>query len=417
MRKIVFFTLFCFAFFCEYSVDNKIVSSINEETTDDADTNSDLGNENVSINYSNFIKGYYNTSRIITGSKEFILVDGVTNTILLCKNEKQKMYPSSMTKMMTLYVLFDYLDSGKLKLGDVFNVSNYAHNKQGSKMFLASGEKVSINDLINGIVVVSGNDAAITVAENIAGSETAFKDLMQEYASELGMKDSHFNNCTGWPDQDHFSSAYDIMLLAINLWKKFPTFNDRFSQKKFSHNGIKQSTYNDLMLRNKNVDGIKTGHTDAGGYGIAATYRCTSDPKRRLFLVINGAKNEKERREDALRLFTFAERNFGNYVLFKKHQKIKDMIVVNGTEKSVGAELHEDIVMSLDRKFLNKIKCYITYNRPLQNVKKGDKIGVLKIQLDNESNTYDLYADKTIEKANIFVRFVNGIKYILLGEI
>ena len=132
--------------------------------------------------------------------------------------------------------------------------------------------------------------------------------------------------------------------------------------------------------------------------------------------MINGAKNEKERREDALRLFTFAERNFGNYVLFKKRQKIKDMIVVNGTEKSVGAELHEDIVMSLDRKFLNKIKCYVTYNRPLQNVKKGDKIGILKIQLDNELNIYDLYADKTIEKANIFVRFVNGIKYILLGE-
>ena len=413
MRKILFFTLLCNLLMCDCSVEDKIVTSDDEITTDNINTNCG----HVSINYSDFIKNYYNTSKITTGAKEFILVDGVTNTVLLCKNEKQKMYPSSMTKMMTLYILFDYIDSGKLKLNDEFSVSNYAHNKQGSKMFLSSGEKVSVDDLINGIIVVSGNDAAITVAENISGSEMAFKDLMQDYAKEIGMQNSHFNNCTGWPDEEHFSSAYDIMLLAMNLWQKFPLFNSRFAQKKFAHNGITQTTYNDLMFKNKNVDGIKTGHTDAGGYGVAATYKCPSNPKRRLFLVINGTKNEKERREEALHLFTFAERNFGNYVLFKKHQKVKDIAVVNGTEKFVGAELNEDIVLSLDRKLLNKIKCYIVYNRPLQDVKKGDKIATLQIKLDNEMKSYDLYADKTIDQTNIFMRFINGIRYILFGDI
>lgn len=372
---------------------------------------------NSYIKFSEFLKKYYDTNKVPVGVKEFVLVDGTTNTVLLCNHEKSKMFPSSMTKMITLYILFDYIASGKIGLDSVFTVSEHAHQQQGSKMFLASGEKVEVNDLINGIAIVSGNDAAMTVAENIAGSEEGFKVLMDEYIAKLGLKNTLFQNCTGWPHEEHYSSACDILVLAMRLWRDFPQFNRRFSQTKFEHNNIKQNTYNDLLLHHKNIDGIKTGHTEAGGYGIAITYRCVTNPARRLFIVVNGAKNEKERREDVFRLLSFAERTFGNYQLFQKGRSIKSIPVLNGVEKSVGVVLNDDVVLSLDKGSLSKIKCTVTYNHPINSVVKGEKIAVLSVKIGSAEKKYDLYADRTIREASIFTRFYNNIRYILFGKV
>jgi len=406
MKKSILFCLLLSSFFCSEVIESEPVSF-------------EIGDENKKqeVKFSEFLTRYYNTNKVVVGVKEYILIDATTNTVLLSKNEKKKMYPSSMTKMMTLYILFDHIDSGKLKIDDIFTVSENAHRKQGSKMFLASGEQVSVNDLISGIIVVSGNDAALTVAENIAGSEEAFKTIIDEYLAKLGMRDTVFQNCTGWPNPDHFSSAHDIALLAMRLWKDFPQFNRRFSQTKFSHNNIKQRTFNDLLFHNKNIDGIKTGHTDAGGYGVAVTYRCMSNPDRRFFVVVNGARNEKERREDVMRLLSFAERNFGNYRLFQKDQIVKNIPLLNGVEKEVGAVLKDDIILSLDKADANKIRCFVTYDTPMNHIQKGEKIAELAVRIGNTEKKYNLYANRTVEEANIFIRCYNNIKYILFGNL
>jgi len=405
MKKSLLFCLFISSLSCLEVIESEPVSFAIKDD-----------NKNKCVKFSEFLTRYYNTSKVVVGVKEYILIDATTNTVLLSKNDKKKMYPSSMTKMMTLYILFDYIDSGKLKLDDVFTVSDRAHGKQGSKMFLASGEQVSVDELINGIIVVSGNDAALTVAENIAGSEEGFKTIIDEYLVKLGMHDTVFQNCTGWPNPDHFSSAYDMVLLAMKLWNDFPQFNSRFSQTKFSHNNIKQRTFNDLLFHNKNIEGIKTGHTEAGGYGVAVTYKCASNPERRFFVVVNGARSEKERREDVLRLLSFAERNFGNYKLFQKDQIVKNIPLLNGVEKDVGAVLKEDIILSLDKSDANKITCSVTYKTPMNKVQKGDKIADLSVRIGNEEKKYNLYANRTVEEANIFIRCYNNIKYILFGK-
>lgn len=352
-----------------------------------------------------------------TKASEAILIDAETKTILYTKNAYKKFFPSSMTKMMTLYILFSSIRDGKCSLDSLFEVSHYAHKAPGSKMFLATGEKVTVNELINGIAIVSGNDASITVAENLVGSEEAFADFMMYEAERLGMNSTQFKNCTGLPNQEHFSSAYDIALLAVNLWYHFPEFQKRYSQTKFSHNEISQPTFNTLLFKKIGVDGIKTGHTDAGGYGVAVTAVDPYNKNKRYFLVINGCKSVKERTEEATRLLAFATRNFDNYKLFEKNQIVGYAKVVNGSQKFLPLYTKNAINISLEKSSFKKIKKSIIYTGPvIPPVQKDSNIGILRISVDGKFIDYPLFASDSVRKVNIFKRIFNNLKYILFGE-
>lgn len=465
MKRFTFIILLSCTFVsAEYYINNGKLVSVNDKKDDDAsedkcddsvenNKNSDeiTTNKNESISDSDESKNEFNTSDIgsknaenkkvvqnenvqpiklfkspliqsdnvlfCTKAAEVILIDAETKTILYTKNAYQNFFPSSMTKMMTLYILFSNIRDKKCSLNSVFEVSNYAHKAPGSKMFLASGEKVTVNELINGIAIVSGNDASITVAENLIGSEEAFADLMMYEAKRLGMNNSEFKNCTGLPNPEHFSSAYDIAILAINLWYHFPEFQKRYSQTKFTHNDISQPTFNTLLFKKIGVDGIKTGHTDAGGYGVAVTAVDRYNENKRFFLVINGCKSVKERTEEATRLLAFASRNFDNYKLFEKNQTVGYARVINGSQKFLPLYIKDDINISLEKSSFKILKKCIIYKNPvISPIQKGEKVGVLRISVGKKFIDYPLYALDTVQQVNVLKRIFNNLRYILFGE-
>lgn len=464
MKRFTFIILLsCTFVYAEYSINNGKLVSVNDDKKDDSDekkcddvennedTNSATTQNDTSTSEDNESKDQFNTigidsdnsegNKIVqsdsmppiklfkspliqsdnvlfsTKAAEVILIDAETKTILYTKNAYQKFFPSSMTKMMTLYILFSNIRDRKCSLDSVFEVSNYAHKAPGSKMFLASGEKVTVNELINGITIVSGNDASITVAENLVGSEDAFADFMIDEAKRLGMNSSQFKNCTGLPNSEHFSSAYDIAVLAINLWYHFPEFQKRYSQTKFTHNEISQPTFNTLLFKKIGVEGIKTGHTDAGGYGVAVTAVDRYNRNKRFFLVINGCKSVKERTEEATRLLAFASRNFDNYKLFEKNQTVGYAKVVNGSQKILPLYVKDDVNISLEKSSFKILKKSIIYKSPiLPPVQKDDEIGILRISVGGNFIDYPLYALDTVRKINIFKRMFNNLRYILFGE-
>ena len=204
-----------------------------------------------------------------TSARQTVVIDLQTGATLFDKDANTAMYPASMTKMMTAYLLFERLKNGGLTLEDTFPVSEKAWRKGGSKMFVKVGDRVQIEDLIRGIVVQSGNDATIVVAEGVAGSESAFAELMTRKASELGMTDTTFRNASGWPDPNHVTTARDLAILAISTIRNFPVFYKYYSEKSFSYAGIKQGNRNSLLYKGVGADGLKTGYTEASGYGLA----------------------------------------------------------------------------------------------------------------------------------------------------
>jgi D-alanyl-D-alanine carboxypeptidase (penicillin-binding protein 5/6) len=238
-----------------------------------------------------------------TKAKQAILVDLTTHTVLLDKNADERMPPSSMSKLMTTYMIFDGLRNGSLELSDKLRVSEKAWRKGGSKMFVELGKQIALEDLLRGIIIQSGNDACIVVAEHLAGSEEAFANMMNEKAKEIGLVGSNFVNATGWPDPEHYMTARDLYVLALHIMAEFPQYYPFYSEKSFTYHNIKQPNRNVLLHRNLGVDGMKTGHTQAAGYGIVVSAK--NDEGRRLLLVINGMESERERADEAARLIPY----------------------------------------------------------------------------------------------------------------
>ncbi|MBN9543690.1 MAG: D-alanyl-D-alanine carboxypeptidase, partial [Alphaproteobacteria bacterium] len=227
----------------------------------------------------------FNAFALETKAPHAILVDYDTDTVIFEKEADVPTVPSSMSKLMTVYVIFDKLKKGELKLNERFLVSENAWRKQGSKMFLHVGSSVTLEDLIKGIIIQSGNDACITAAEGIAGTEEEFVNILNEKAKELGLTNSHFVNSTGWPDDNHKMSMRDLSILSKHLINDFPEYYSYFAEREFVYNNIKQQNRNLSLNRFNGVDGLKTGHTDAGGYGIAMS---AQQKNRRLIVVVNG---------------------------------------------------------------------------------------------------------------------------------
>lgn len=350
-----------------------------------------------------------------TKAKQAILIEDKTGTVLLEKNADMRMPTSSMSKVMTIYMVFQALKEGRISLNDKFSVSEKAWKKGGSKMFVKFGDKVKVDDLLQGVIVQSGNDATIVLAEGISGTEDVFASAMTAEAQALGMKNSNFVNASGWPDKNHYSTARDFAILAKRIIHDFPEYYHYFSEKEFTYNGIKQRNRNALLFRNMGVDGIKTGHTEAAGYGLMASAVRNG---RRLILVVNGLANEKERADEPARLFEWGFRAFDNYDILKASDKVAEAPVWLGIADNVPLVIKDDITLTLLKADKDKIKLTVSFDGPLPApVKKGEEVGILKIEIPNfETKKYPVYTGSSVSELGVFPRTIKKAKQLLFGK-
>lgn len=335
-----------------------------------------------------------------------LLMDASTGHIMFEKEADIPMPPASMSKLMTAYIIFENLKSGKITLEDEFIVSENAWKKGGAKsggstMFLSPNEKVKVKDLLRGIIVQSGNDACIVAAENLAGTEEAFASLMTEKAKELGLKNSTFKNATGLPDPEHKMSAKDLAKLAQILIQRFPEYYSIYSEKSFTYNGIKQGNRNPLLYTITGADGLKTGHTETSGYGLTGSVKTPEG--RRLILVINGLKSMRERQSEAQKLMNWGLMGFENVLLIKKGQPIEKIPVWLGKQEEVEVVAANSFTATQPKgsKNMNNIK--VVYDSPVMApIQKGQKLGSLIIQSDSGEQFVDLIADQSVEKVGYF---------------
>ena len=313
---------------------------------------------------------------IDTSAKYAFAMDFNTGATLLDKDSDVPMPPSSMTKLMTAYIVYGMLKSGRLQLTQELPVSEKAWRMQGSKMFVPLNGTVKVEDLIRGMIVQSGNDACIVLAEGIAGSETQFVDLMNRKAKDMGLKVSTFRNCTGWPDANQVMSCRDIATVARNLINDFPEYYKYDNEKSFKYNNISQENRNPLVQKGIS-DGLKTGHTEAGGYGLAAS---TQRGGRRVVLVLNGMGSMHERAEEGERLMEWTFREYENVTLFTAGDTVENAKVWLGTSKTVPLVGGRDLVMTMPRQWRNSAKISVEYPSPLPApINRGDVLGKISV--------------------------------------
>ena len=356
-----------------------------------------------------------NSSALETLGKQVILIDATTGAILFSKNPDERMTPSSMSKIMTIYKLFERLKDGELSLTDKFSVSEKAWRKQGSKMFVAVNSRVTIEDLIRGIIVQSGNDATIVVAEGLSGSEGAFADEMNETAKQLNMTHTNFINASGWPDPDHETTARDLAKLTVATVKNFPDLYRYYGEKTFTYNGIKQGNRNPAIYRNIGADGLKTGHTEVGGYGLTVS---AIRKNRRLILVINGLPTKKSRAVESERILDWGFREFNNYALFKAGETVTEAQIWMGEHGSVPLLIERDLIITLSRKVRRGMKVKVAMETPAPApVKKGDVLATLKVELPGRPTMkIPLVSGADIGQLGVFSRLGAAVEYVLWGE-
>ena len=303
-------------------------------------------------------------------------LDFNTGASLLQKAADDQMPPSSMTKLMTIYLVYDRLKQGKLKLDDQLLVSEKAWKMGGSKMFVQVGTQVPVEDLIRGVIVDSGNDACIVFAEAISGSEEQFAELMNQKAKELGLTNSFFKNSTGWPDPEQHMSCRDIATLARRIIRDFPEYYHYDSEKTFKYNNIEQGNRNPLVQKGT-ADGLKTGHTEAGGYGLAAS---TKRGERRVILVLNGLDTMHQRAEEGERLMDWAFANFEDVTLFTAGDVVERAPVWLGTSPTVPLVGGRDLIVTMPRNWRKNASVKVNYDSPIRApVEKGTTLGKLMI--------------------------------------
>ena len=348
-------------------------------------------------------------STLETAASHMILLDYNSGTVLADKASSARMYPSSMTKMMTLYIIFDRLKQGSVSLESQFTVSENAWKMQGSKMFVPLGATIPLSELIQGISVQSGNDACVTAAEGIAGSEMAFAQIMNETAKKLGMKDSNFVDSSGWPNANHYTTAHDLALLSVALIRDFPEYYHYFSQAEFTYHGIRQFNRNLLLKDNLGVDGLKTGHTEAAGYGIALSAKELATG-RRLVLVINGLDSEAARAEVGKELLTWGFRNFEELQLATPGKVLANAKVYAGEKETVGLTVKDPVVLSIGRMGKEKISMTANYKGPLSApITAGQEVGKLVITLPNgATKEAPLVTTEAVERKGFFGRAAAG---------
>jgi len=350
-----------------------------------------------------------------TLAKQAIVVDYETGAVLMAKNADEKMPTSSMSKVLTMYLVFDAIQKGKLALDQSLPVSEKAWRIQGSKMFVALGSMVKVDDLIHGVIIQSGNDATVVLAEGLTGTEEAFAEALNKKAQELGMKDSHFMNASGWPDPNHYSTCRDLATLARAIINNYPEGFKVYSQKDFTYNGIKQGNRNPLLYRNIGADGLKTGHTEDGGYGLIGT---GVENGRRVIIVMNGMSSMNERAEESAKLLEWSMRRFENKTLAKGGVALDQAPVALGVAPSVPLVLAQDVRMTFPKLTHDAVKLQAVYKGPLTApVKKGQEVGKLVITVAGmEPLERPLLAGADVPELGFFAKTFAKIPYLFGGK-
>ena len=354
---------------------------------------------NINISYSSFID---------TEAETAIIIDGDTGQILFEKNKDIKTYPASMTKIMTVLIIFEKLKNGTLQLDDKFTVSEKAwKEREGSSMFVEVGKEIRVEDLLRGIIIQSGNDACIVVAEEIAGSEEAFAIIMNDLARDIGLMNTNFTNSTGMFHEDNYSTVYDIALLSRYLINKFPNYYHLFAETEFEWSGIKQNNRNPLLYKEMGADGLKTGHLSASGYGLAAS---AVQDGRRLISVTNGFSSSKKRSQGSARLLTWGFREFTN-INISQAGEIFSEIEIPLAKKMAQVTPSQDIKVTVSKankdKIIKNIKLKPSISAPLT---AGSVVATLELVLsDTEKVNFDLEILNEVQKTGIIGRFFSFV--------
>lgn len=354
-----------------------------------------------------------------TKAKWAILMDAGTNSVLFEKNANELMPPASMSKLMTLAVIFRSMKEGRLKLEDEFTVSENAWRRGGapsgtSAMFVPLNESVTLGELLQGITVQSGNDACIIVAEGMSGSEEAFSDVMSEYARDIGLTRSTFRNSTGLPHPDHMMTARELAKLAIHIIKEYPEYYPYFAQKEYRYRKHVFYNRNPLIYDGLGVDGLKTGYIRDSGYGLVASAKRRG---QRLVVVVNGLTSKNARREEGRKLLEWGFRSFKQWKLYDDGEVIGDALVWGGTKRYVDLMGKGDVSILLPRTASQKIKASIIYNGPLKPpIKKGDRVAMLRVTAPNAAvNEIPLYAAEDIGEGPIWMKGLESLLHLAFG--
>lgn len=348
------------------------------------------------------------------GAKSYILTDFHSEAVLVEHNADMRVEPASITKLMTAYVVFNELTEGNIKLDDVVPVSEKAWRTGGSRMFIEPGMEVTVKDLIEGMVIQSGNDASVALAEYVAGSEDAFAGLMNHYAELLGMKNTHFMNATGLPHEDHYTTAHDIALLSAATIRDFPDYYRWYSEKEFTFNNIRQHNRNTLLWRDPAVDGLKTGHTEAAGYCLAASAKRDG---MRLISVVMGASSESARASDTQALLNYGFRFFETVQLYKAGQELTRARVWKGLQKDVPLGLKEDLFLTIPRGRYDDLEAKLEIQPQLSApLAEGTPVGRIGVQLDGkEVASRKLLTLAAVEPAGFFGSTWDSLKLWVNG--
>jgi serine-type D-Ala-D-Ala carboxypeptidase (penicillin-binding protein 5/6) len=355
---------------------------------------------------------------IDTAAQTAIVIDYDTGAILFDKNAEQRIPPASMSKIMTAYVVYSNLKSGRLKLDDTLPVSEKAwakHKSDESNMFVPLGAQVKVEDLIRGMIIQSGNDACVVLAEGIAGSTDAFVDQMNQTAQKLGLKDSHFANVDGLPDPEEYVTARDLANLARDMIHDFPEYFHYDSEKEFTYNNIKQGNRNPLLYKDIGVDGMKTGHTDEAGYGITVTALRNG---RRIIEVLSGMASMNARSQESEKLLDWAYREWADYKLVKAGDTVDDAPVWLGVTANVPVTIATDLNVSMPRNARAGMKVTAVYDHAAKApIAQGQPIGMLQITApDMNEVDVPLVAAKPVDKVGGFSHALFAAGYLVFGH-
>ncbi len=346
-------------------------------------------------------------------ANSYILIDAATGKVLVDYNSDLPLPPASLTKMMTGYIAAQQIEEGTISPNDQVHISVKAWKMGGSKMYIREGTKVSLQDLLRGVIIQSGNDASVALAEHIAGSEGAFVDMMNMHAQAMGLENTHFANATGWPAEEHYMSARDLSRLALAIIQQYPKHYGMYAEKYFTYNDIRQSNRNKLLWRDRSVDGMKTGHTEAAGYCLVASAKRNN---MRLITVVMGTSSVERRATESQKLLTYGFRYFETHSLYAAGELIDTARVWSGLANNVKLGLAEEVTITIPRGKSKQLMAKLNIDELIKApVRKGDKYGSVSISLHGEE-LYEgpVVALQTVERGGIFKRLMDFLHLFFL---
>ena len=356
----------------------------------------------------------FNSNAIESIAKTALLIDLSTGEVLLDKNSEERTYPSSMTKIMTALMAFEKIKDGTLSMDQEFLISKKAWKMGGSKMFIEVDKKVKVSDLLLGVVVQSGNDASIAIAEGISGSEETFAIEMNNLAKRIGLTNTNFVNSSGWPNDNHYTTAKDLAKIAEYTLNEHPELYEMYAITEFTYSGIKQDNRNPLLYSFDGADGFKTGHTQAAGYGLVGSAKRGD---RRLLLVLNGLETSRSRAQESLRLMDWGFNNFQLVDFYKQGEIVIEASTWLGKQEKVKLSSQQDIIISIPKTHLSDMKVEVLVEEPIPTpISINDQVGLVQISYADKKLQYPLLASENIEQKGFFSRITSALYYLVLGS-